>query len=42
MYLINNLFSILALRLLYIVGYIRASFLGVRLGSGARIHLGLI
>ena len=24
--------------LLYIVGYIRASFLGVRLGSGARIH----
>lgn len=38
MYLINNLFFILALRLLYIVGYIRASFLGVRLGSGARIH----
>jgi acetyltransferase-like isoleucine patch superfamily enzyme len=38
MYLINNLFFMLALRLLYIVGYIRASFLGVRLGSGARIH----
>lgn len=37
MYLISNLCFILALRLLYIVSYIKASLLGVRLCSGTRV-----
>lgn len=38
MKLVNNIFLLCALKILYFIGFVRASWFGVNVGSGAKIH----